>query len=244
MHLRYYFSLLLCVAATLPASACSCAYYESIFCANLNTVHTVVLAEVLDLSEQDPTMRVAVLDEIQNITSADTIRVLGQDGVNCLQQLNVFHPGDTVVLGMYEGEFFPYGQAYALPGLCGKMYLNYVDGQVLGEITDVQTSQPYADFRAELADCLEFTASVNAAELDRSLTVFPNPARDVVSVQTDHSQITRIELFDIAGHPLRSETFAAAHAQRLDLPGLPAGVYAMRIYDRHGTSVWRRIVLR
>jgi Secretion system C-terminal sorting domain len=77
-----------------------------------------------------------------------------------------------------------------------------------------------------------------------SLTVWPNPARDVMSVQfspLDRSP-ARVELIDVAGHRVRTIESSGAIGRFERLDGLPSGVYFVRL-TRAGVTRTTRVAI-
>ncbi|GAB3860934.1 hypothetical protein GCM10028822_39640 [Hymenobacter terrigena] len=79
-------------------------------------------------------------------------------------------------------------------------------------------------------------------------TAYPNPATDAISIDTDLATAgnVAIELLDVLGRPLRQQilTAPAGPLRRLvDLHGLAAGVYLLRLTPPTGPATSRRVVL-
>ena len=77
-------------------------------------------------------------------------------------------------------------------------------------------------------------ASRAAATLRNSLEIYPNPASETVQVRLPGQAGARpatIEVLDVLGRPVRQRTaqLGAAEAVSVDLRGLPAGLYALRV---------------
>lgn len=80
-----------------------------------------------------------------------------------------------------------------------------------------------------------FTAQGQAGVLDQAssevlLSLMPNPAVGQVQLRTDEgAEMSTVELIDAAGRAVRSGGLHLASQVDLDLSGLPAGVYLVRV---------------
>jgi len=80
----------------------------------------------------------------------------------------------------------------------------------------------------------------------RSLAAFPNPARDVVWVnsEADEAGPITIEFFDMTGRRVWQGSGLRNSPIRIDLSGLPLGVYAIKETDTHSGAVTTRLIVR
>ncbi len=64
-----------------------------------------------------------------------------------------------------------------------------------------------------------------------SVLVYPNPASNFINIYSESTEIKkmRVELLDIAGKSIHSETFQ--NKLQLDLSGYTSGVYFIKVYD-------------
>ena len=70
--------------------------------------------------------------------------------------------------------------------------------------------------------------------------MYPNPAHDEVNVTTVN-KITGITITNLLGQQVRAMQYNSA-AVRVDVRGLPAGVYFMKVTDEYGVQTVERIV--
>ena len=107
------------------------------------------------------------------------------------------------------------------------------------------------------APVLTNTATTTVAQATAALarhdapawTAYPNPATDAISIAADLPTAgpVRIELLDVLGRPLRRQLLTAPAGplrQLVDLHGLAAGVYLLRLTPPTGPATSRRVVLR
>ena len=77
--------------------------------------------------------------------------------------------------------------------------------------------------------------------MDNSTHVWPNPTEGRVQVQSAGSDIQGVEVYDIYGRQLFSLTANGTTAD-VDLSGIGAGVYLLRVTLSDGTVTSERIV--
>mgnify|MGYP000022825515 CR=1 FL=1 len=87
--------------------------------------------------------------------------------------------------------------------------------------------------------------STTGLTLEETLRVFPNPAKDQlsISVTTDQRAAYSLALYDVAGHCVQKTSGEdLSNPQILDTSSLPAGLYVLRL-DTGDTTVSRKVVL-
>ena len=82
----------------------------------------------------------------------------------------------------------------------------------------------------------DMTTGVFSAPNVATLTVFPNPAADELTVQGTHN-VARLEVFNLLGHRLLTRRVDGSENAQLDLGGLSTGMYLLTAYDRNGTLI-------
>ena len=78
-----------------------------------------------------------------------------------------------------------------------------------------------------------------------SLTVYPNPADDLLHIElAGGAGIASATLFDLQGRAVRTRFIAPTNSQTatVDVRGIPAGVYMLRVRDGEGKEHHRKIV--
>lgn len=78
--------------------------------------------------------------------------------------------------------------------------------------------------------------SVDSNE-EQQLAVFPNPVKDVVSIEG--RDVAEIQVYNILGVKVKSFT----NTNRISVEGLPEGLYLLRIADKEGVPFVRRITI-
>ncbi len=82
---------------------------------------------------------------------------------------------------------------------------------------------------------------------DNALTVYPNPTNDLLHIElAGGAGIASAALFDLQGRAVRTRFIASASSQTatVDVRGVPAGVYMLRVTDGEGKEYGRKVVKR
>ena len=64
-----------------------------------------------------------------------------------------------------------------------------------------------------------------------TVRIFPNPARDEITIEMDHGTVERIEIFTATG---RSAGSYPGRVKRIPVSHLPSGLYMVRAHTSHG----------
>ncbi|MCI1186918.1 endonuclease [Hymenobacter sp. DH14] len=91
------------------------------------------------------------------------------------------------------------------------------------------------------------TATRAAAVLRNTLEIFPNPATETVQVRLPGlatARATTVQVLDMLGRPVRQRTaqLGGAETVAVDLRGLPAGIYAVRVQTAEADYTGRVVV--
>ena len=77
----------------------------------------------------------------------------------------------------------------------------------------------------------------------KAVSVFPNPAYDELTVQSDHVPITSISITNLLGQTVYSSQSAVGSFQtNFDVASLPGGVYFLRVNSSAGPALVRKFV--
>ncbi|MFZ4797271.1 MAG: T9SS type A sorting domain-containing protein [Bacteroidia bacterium] len=88
--------------------------------------------------------------------------------------------------------------------------------------------------------------SVNEVNVSSFLGLFPNPAKENVTISMDKTQanISEINLFDITGKVLVSNSNIAAHEFVLNTENLTKGIYLVNVKLANGASATKRLAIQ
>ncbi|SMC88693.1 T9SS type A sorting domain-containing protein [Moheibacter sediminis] len=83
------------------------------------------------------------------------------------------------------------------------------------------------------------TTDMGVVELNsKALSVYPNPATDVINVSLKNGEAQSIEITNLAGQ----NVYSAKAANSVNVSFLPAGVYVVKVKDINGTTHMSKIV--
>lgn len=227
-------SLLLVLASFflfLPKSrACNCGPPIETFCESIES-NTIVVQAIITDSIANYLREIAILQNLNIGIAEEKVTLIGQDGLNCGEDLRLFAIGDTLVLGLYFEEM-EQDTGYILYG-CNKNFLRYSEGMVVGGVSREIESQPYDVFIDNLQTCLDL---VNAKESALSpLHIYPNPVTDLLRIDNLGAQRHTIELFSLDGRQVYRKTDLQQYHHELTVSNLQAGIYLLRITNADAT---------
>jgi PKD repeat protein len=91
--------------------------------------------------------------------------------------------------------------------------------------------------------CMTFIHSSTAETADRGIRLFPNPARDRVTLTSDDSMIRRVRLIGLTGTELQSiQAFPSRKEMEISLAGMRKGLIIVEILTSNGLEL-RKLVL-
>lgn len=219
--------------------ACSCDDYESDFYENIShsTHYCVAVFDTLDYSYENNEYMVeagyfVLLDTIGAFDTAigDTILVLGQDGINCGEDISKFSIGDTVLLAFYYKETEALGkETFHLSGLCGKHYLEITEGQNNG--------LSVSEIKQKIKSII---TTIDVPSIDQQLTIYPNPVGGEFALESSNNPIVGIKIYDYTGRLLLEENINKQSAI-VDANSLKPGFYNILILTGRG-PVFKKII--
>ena len=77
--------------------------------------------------------------------------------------------------------------------------------------------------------------------LANSVSVYPNPANESITVLTDGLNMTKVELMNIAGQII-SSTEVNSTLVKVDVSTVSSGVYFVKVFSAEGTAVKQLII--
>ena len=86
---------------------------------------------------------------------------------------------------------------------------------------------------ANNTNCRSATAVAKRPELMTKIDLFPNPTKEAFTTQVSYGEIIRLEIFDLQGRILQSQTVNDKTAQ-INLEKLERGMYGVRIITNSG----------
>ena len=76
---------------------------------------------------------------------------------------------------------------------------------------------------------------------DAALSVYPNPAGDLLHIELSGAEIANVALYDLQGRIVYSQN-SPTDSPTVNVRNVPAGVYLLRVMDAEGKEYMRKIV--
>lgn len=106
--------------------------------------------------------------------------------------------------------------------------------------TYIDTVQGYLNPRIYVALELDGLASINNV-LDYSTNIFPNPAKNNITIENSNFIINTVELYNIAGQLVKSENVNSMKTN-INVSDLDKGIYILEIQSKE-TSIRRKLIV-
>jgi len=124
----------------------------------------------------------------------------------------------------YDTPVFEYISSADVSNFCNNSN-QYQANSVASSI--VQQSQDLIDLEGEQAK------GENIKETQNQLKLFPNPARDLLTLRSSHLDMTSITVHDLSGRPIKQETLQAhSRETQINLSGIALGTYIVNVVCR------------
>ncbi|ANF51609.1 hypothetical protein A0O34_14340 [Chryseobacterium glaciei] len=167
--------------------------------------------------------------------------IWGLDGSACGTSDNDDFCADTPATDSpyYDSPTFPDNQLTCTPSANGAMFMNfmdYVDDAAMAMFSNNQktiTSNTMAGPRASLLNtngCSSTVLGTNESEKANSITVFPNPTTEYVSIASPLVKINEAEIFNSEGRLVR-KAFIKNETDKINVKDLATGTYYVRTYN-------------
>lgn len=245
------------------AQACSCVFIET-FCASLNPdyideynifrgkvieKYTLTTSGGFDI----PLMDVELITQYRGeVTEADTITLIGQDGVNCATSLGEFSVGTDFVFYTFGfNAFLPEEITVQLEHIateldgCGRSYL-FVEGeQVTGPIRPGVQTAPLNEFIETLDNCIAVPTDTEEIDPLSEAVIAPNPTTETITLFHDGLSLDQVQLFNAVGELISVDQQviqASSGVYQLPVRDLPTGLYTVVIYAEEQKRALRVVV--
>ena len=214
-------------------NSCTCGPYNHIFCEVVRSYHHVAVVEITEEISYS-TKRANVISNLNLEIPIEEIIILGQDGVNCGENMELFEIGDTLILGL----FLYNDSIYYLDG-CGRHYLKLSNNKVTGGIYQGIEEISYENFVDGLNECLVLVDVLETEKLE-NIEVFPNPTRNKLIIGKTNVGIDAISILNSKGELLLEQSNQLIKERIiLDIETLHPGIYFVRILTERGLIVKR-----
>jgi len=179
---------------------------------------------------------VKTIENINQEIEEESFTLLGQDGLNCGELLNLFEIGDTLVLALHNTNGT--GEMYYLDG-CGQSYLHYSNNQVSGYINGAFETQDYETFKENIQSCLLGVDIENIEE--KPLRVYPTITNHQLVVETERDFIDSVYFYSSNGELVSQFDDLNSSQATLNTTDLAKGVYFVAVRTK-GKTVTKKIV--
>ena len=189
-----------------------------------------------------------------NVTNAGNYSVTYTDGNNCSVSSTPFtvtvNPLPTVTQGaiqetcLYDAPVSlsggsPSGGSYSGPGVTNNSFDPFTAGlgthTIIYSFTDANGCSGSASVSVTVTDCNGLATIENV-----SIHVYPNPASNQVTIESNEVSMDAIELYDFAGKLVYSQN-SIGQSKNIDLSALSTGIYNLRVYAQGGSVVYKLI---
>jgi hypothetical protein len=82
---------------------------------------------------------------------------------------------------------------------------------------------------------------IDPIAFDESISLYPNPASDVVTIASNKTQIQNVTMYNLLGELIETKNYTSSHNIQFDLQTYPKGVYIAKITGQQST-VARKVV--
>ncbi len=86
------------------------------------------------------------------------------------------------------------------------------------------------------------TVGSNTIALETSLTVFPNPAKSKLTVESNQNQFSSFDIFDLSGRKINVRQHTISNRITIEIENLIPGIYVIKLNFNNGESVVRKFV--
>ena len=86
------------------------------------------------------------------------------------------------------------------------------------------------------SETISHTVSVKSNDIQRSYSIYPNPANEKIQISYPSNSESRILIFDQNGKMISEKT----NAKSIDISHLTSGIYILKIIDKKGNTEWTK----
>ncbi len=112
---------------------------------------------------------------------------------------------------------------------CGNLYICEADNRKVRKVTFDTSCNPHG-----------YHGSLNVINLSLELSISPNPVSTTLSVSYTN-QFYDVSIYNLINQTLFTQAYTSTKAE-IDMSGYPAGVYIVRVRDKDGGQIVRKVV--
>ena len=106
----------------------------------------------------------------------------------------------------------------------------------------VNTTEPAADLTQDSSLASKSPLSVSENEISNSVKLYPNPARDFITIESKSVKLSSVDMYNVLGAKVLSTELS--NNNRVNVSNLGKGVYFMKLYAEEGGSATKRVVIQ
>jgi hypothetical protein len=180
----------------------------------------------------------------------NTITIRNGDGIGCLGGIRLNSLGDTLIASVYRisANFNPYQQPPLYEGefvtdLCLWSYMPVHNDSVYGWGDYPDPGLPLSNLKDSIDHFFNNLLSIGDNDNDQnvSIDVYPNPAGDLVYVQTSGTNLLKAMLYDVSGRCLIIEPVISGRAV-INMQQLSPGTYLVKVAMDDGKTMQKKII--
>jgi len=108
------------------------------------------------------------------------------------------------------------------------------DGNTVAIGAKFNDSNGSSSGQVRVFDLTQSVLSIPTIDLETTLSLFPNPSRDIIKIHLEEDQMEKIELYSLTGG-LIFKTILNANTFILNTANYPSGTYLMKVFSQnHG----------
>lgn len=114
------------------------------------------------------------------------------------------------------------------------------NSNIMAEITEAQANFGSSNTKNF---CIE-QSGLLLDELSSKVSIYPNPANDLINIVTNGVEVEKVELLNIAGQVISTSTSTSAGTMvKMDVSGVASGVYLVKVHAAEGIST-KQVVIK
>ena len=174
---------------------------------------------------------VVVEEKLQGVVEYDTMTILASNGTSCDPSFEEFLIGDKLVvhIGEAEGDSPTEWYSFRFDNGCREEYLYLNNDQVKHGFFENRVTETYQQFKTNLGKCAALTHVFEKVDLDRLVSLFPNPSSSEVVINNESTLVYDLTLFAPTGQLLLQQSMVNERLHRLPTLNLANGIYFVRL---------------
>ena len=90
----------------------------------------------------------------------------------------------------------------------------------------------------------EVILGIEQNDLNASISIYPNPADDYLTISNNNTEIETIQLYSVLGNKVFEKTDINNLSESINISNLPSGIYLLKAIDSEKRSATKRLIKR